>query len=712
MPAAKAPKPHLLFVEDEVTLREHLAERLSDEYVVDTAGNGNEALLAVMRAKPALVVTDIVMPDMDGVELLKTLRQAPGTRGIPVLLISGRAADEHRIEGFEEGADGFLPKPYTERELRALIGSMLRSAQMRAEAASREAREQALQQAVIERATLLESITDAFYAVDRQWRFTYVNQRALDYYGKERAELLGKRLWDVFPMTRGSAFEEQYLRASREQCAVSFETVSPLTGRWVEVHAYPTPQGLAVNFRDIGERKQIEVELKRALAELHAREEQLRQNQLQLASEVDAMRRLHELVNRLLGCNDLQTALEEVLDAAIALLGADMGNVQLLDPRTRELQIVAHRGFRADFLKHLRSVEGDPGAVCARAAQEGQRAIVEDVQTDAGFAPHRAIAAAAGFRAVQSTSVTSRSGELLGVLSTHFRNPHRPSERALRMVDLYARQAAEFLERMRVEASLKEADRRKSEFLAVLAHELRNPLAPIRNGLQILRLRAFADELSQRTVNMMDRQLSHLVHLVDDLLDVGRITRGNIALNREKILLTEVLASAVEASRPLIEAHGHELVIDLRPTRPVIIDGDHHRLAQVLSNLLSNSARYTDRGGTITLRLDCEAGEAVVSVHDTGIGIPTHALEQVFEMFSQVQPGDARSEGGLGIGLSLVRKLTQLHGGSVTAASEGPGTGSVFTVRLPIVQEGLAVSPTGAQPGREDLNRNPAAREV
>jgi DNA-binding response OmpR family regulator len=142
-PVAKAAKPRILFVEDEAVLREHLARRLSDEYIVDTAGNGNDALLVVMRAKPALVVTDIVMPDMDGVELLKTLRQTPGTRGIPVLLISGRAADEHRIEGFDQGADGFLPKPYTERELRALIGSMLRSARSRAEAAGRDAREQA-----------------------------------------------------------------------------------------------------------------------------------------------------------------------------------------------------------------------------------------------------------------------------------------------------------------------------------------------------------------------------------------------------------------------------------------------------------------------------------------------------------------------------------------------------------------------------------------
>jgi DNA-binding response OmpR family regulator len=159
-PQAAETKTRILFVEDEATLREHLADKLSDEYVVDTAGNGNEALLAVMRAKPALVVSDIVMPDMDGVELLKTLRQSPGTRAIPVLLISGRAADEHRIEGFEQGADGFLAKPYTERELRALIGSMLRSAQSRAESAVRQARDQVEQQTAAERANSRRTLAE------------------------------------------------------------------------------------------------------------------------------------------------------------------------------------------------------------------------------------------------------------------------------------------------------------------------------------------------------------------------------------------------------------------------------------------------------------------------------------------------------------------------------------------------------------------------
>jgi PAS domain S-box-containing protein len=450
-PAAKPTKPRILFVEDEAILREHLAERLSDEYIVDTAGNGNDALLAVMRAKPALVVTDIVMPDMDGVELLKTLRQTPGTRGIPVLLISGRAADEHRIEGFEQGADGFLPKPYTERELRALIGSMLRSARSRAEAAGRDARELAEKRAMAERATLLEGIADGFYALDRMSRFTYANQRALDFYGKARSELLGRSFWEVFPSARGSMVEQHFEHALLDRCSVSFETVSPEAGRWFEVRVYPTSQGLAVNLHDISRRKQIEKELEHALAELHDREEQLRRSQQQLASEADSMRRLHELVHRLLACGDLQIALEDVLEATLELLDADMGHVEVSHPPTGKLLVVAHRGFGEGVLQHFQSAGGNPSAVSARTVRDGKRTIVEDVQTDRAWSPDRGIATSAGFRAVVSTPLTSRDGEVLGVLSAHFRNPRHPSERSMQMVDLYARQAADFLERQRVE---------------------------------------------------------------------------------------------------------------------------------------------------------------------------------------------------------------------------------------------------------------------
>ena len=261
MPEATAAKPRILFVEDDITVRDHLAQKLSDEYVVDTADNGNEALLAVIRAKPSLVVSDIVMPDMDGVELLKTLRESPGTRGIPVLLISGRAADEYRIEGFDKGADGFLAKPYTERELRALIGSMLRAAKLRTDAAAREARDRVEQRALSERVTLFESMAGGFYALDRQWRFTYVNQRALDFFRLSQAQLMGSHYWDVIAGARGSVLEEQFRRAVEEPCSVFFEMISPPANRWIEVHANPTTRGLAVNFRDINQRKVRELQL-------------------------------------------------------------------------------------------------------------------------------------------------------------------------------------------------------------------------------------------------------------------------------------------------------------------------------------------------------------------------------------------------------------------------------------------------------------------
>jgi PAS domain S-box-containing protein len=509
-----SPKPRILIVEDDVSLCRSLRRLLSDEYTVETASNGREALSAVLQAPPLLVVTDIIMPELDGIGLLKALRSVRRTQMIPVLLISGNALDEQRIEGFEEGADGYLAKPYTERELRACIGSMLKSARRREETARREALEQAEQRALADRAILLESITDAFYALDRDFRFTYLNQRALGHFGAAREALLGQVVWDIFPKTRGTVFQQEYERALREQCSVAFEAVSVLSSRWVEVRAYTTPQGLAVYFRDITDRKQAE--------------EQLR-----------------------------------------------------------------------------------------------------------------------------------------------------------------------------------EADRRKSEFLAVLAHELRNPLAPLRNGLYTLKLRPDPDPTMSETVSMMDRQMTHLVRLVDDLLDMSRITSGKLELRRQKILLTEVLGRAVEASRAFIEAHRHELVLDLRGG-DLWVDGDPDRLAQVFSNLLFNSAKYTERGGRITLTLARENGATVVTVQDNGIGMQPSAFEEVFDMFSQVRPHEALAMDGLGIGLSLVRTLVQRHGGSVQAFSEGLGKGSRFTVRLPLVEAPVATfdlvsPPTAHSPGQRVL---------
>ena len=239
------------------------------------------------------------------------------------------------------------------------------------------------------------------------------------------------------------------------------------------------------------------------------------------------------------------------------------------------------------------------------------------------------------------------------------------------------------------EQALKDADRRKNEFLATLAHELRNPLAPLRNGVQILRMAAGDPLAVEQCLAMMDRQLTQMARLVDDLMDVNRITSGKVALRKERVDLGRVILQAVETSRPRIEAGGHELMLDLS-SQPLFVDSDVVRLAQVVGNLLNNAAKYTDRGGRITLSTRAEDGEAVIRVRDTGVGIPADMLARVFDMFTQVDRDRGRVQEGLGIGLTLVKRLVEMHGGSVVARSAGPGKGSEFEVRLPLAPRASA----------------------
>jgi PAS domain S-box-containing protein len=247
--------------------------------------------------------------------------------------------------------------------------------------------------------------------------------------------------------------------------------------------------------------------------------------------------------------------------------------------------------------------------------------------------------------------------------------------------------ARDISERKRAEQALRDADRRKDEFLALLAHELRNPLAPLRNGLQVMRLAADDPSAAAQARTMMERQLGHMVRLIDDLLDVSRISRSKMELRRCRVLLADVLSSAVETARPAIEAAGHQLTLAL-PPEPVALDADLTRLAQVFGNLLSNSAKYTPHGGHIRLAAVRRGSDVVVSVRDTGIGIPPESLASIFDMFSQVDRSLERSTGGLGIGLALVKGLVEMHDGSVTAESAGVGKGSTFTVRLPVLEAG------------------------
>ncbi len=246
--------------------------------------------------------------------------------------------------------------------------------------------------------------------------------------------------------------------------------------------------------------------------------------------------------------------------------------------------------------------------------------------------------------------------------------------------------ARDITERKRLYEQLQEADRRKDEFLAILAHELRNPLAPIRNALQIIRLAGDNKASVEKAAVVMERQLQQMVRLIDDLMDVTRIARNKMKLRQERVELGTVVRNALETSRPLIEAAGHELTVAL-PDEPILVDADSARLSQVFSNLLNNAAKYTERGGRIAVTLQREGSHAVLRVKDAGIGISAEHLPHLFEMFSQVERSLERSQGGLGIGLNLAKRLTEMHGGTIEVHSEGLNKGSEFIVRLPAVSD-------------------------
>jgi two-component system CheB/CheR fusion protein len=283
-------------------------------------------------------------------------------------------------------------------------------------------------------------------------------------------------------------------------------------------------------------------------------------------------------------------------------------------------------------------------------------------------------------------------------------------ERLVPAVHRALREARERAERERLEEALRqraealaEADRRKDEFLAMLAHELRNPLAPIRNALQIMRLRGVHDPALESARDIIERQVQHLTRLVEDLLDVSRITRGKVQLRKERVDLSATATLALEIARPLIEKRHHRLSVELA-AGPLWLEADPVRLEQVISNLLNNAAKYTDPGGHITLTTAREGDEAVLRVRDTGIGISPEMQARIFDLFIQADRALDRSQGGLGIGLTLVRRLVELHGGTIHVASPGPGRGSEFSVRLPVVERpeeaAAPASPPPATAGR------------
>lgn len=287
---------------------------------------------------------------------------------------------------------------------------------------------------------------------------------------------------------------------------------------------------------------------------------------------------------------------------------------------------------------------------------------------------------------------------LIGTLSFASRSRNQFDDDELDFLRTICQYVTAAYERLRLIRQLKEADRRKDEFLATLAHELRNPLAPLQNGLEMLQLAGDNSRVLEESWAMMNRQLAQMVRLIDDLMDLGRINRGKLELRKQRVDLAGVIQQAIETSRPMIEQAEHNLTFTI-PSSPIHVDADLTRLSQVFGNLLNNAAKYTDRGGRISVSIERVGNQAVVRVRDNGVGIPKDMLVRIFDAFTQVDQSLEKAQGGLGIGLSLAKWLVELHGGTVEARSEG--LGSEFTVRLPAIatpEPAVAPKPKLKQP--------------
>lgn len=417
-----------------------------------------------------------------------------------------------------------------------------------------------------------------------------------------------------------------------------------------------------------------------------------------VAADLQDTQRLRELGERLVIEGDIQTLYQEILTTAIALTCADAGTVQIFDAATQDLLLLATQGFERDMTEHFYRVNASSSTSCSIALKNGDRTFVnfevaESADPDGSMRLH----VEAGYRSAQSTPLMARSGRPLGMISTHWRNHHQPSERELRFLDLLARQAADLIKQrlitaereqllVREQAARAEADRAnriKDEFLAVLSHELRSPLNPILGWSKLLQQGKLDAAKTKMALMTIERNAQLQVQLIDDLLDISRILSGKLSLTTLPVDLSGVISAAQETVRLAAEAKVIQIQTNLSPTVGMVL-GDAGRLQQVAWNLLSNAVKFTPHGGQVTITLTSDETHMQIQVSDTGKGIAPEFLPYVFEHFRQEDSATTRKFGGLGLGLAITRQIVEMHGGQITVSSPGEGKGATFIVRIPL----------------------------
>jgi signal transduction histidine kinase len=417
-------------------------------------------------------------------------------------------------------------------------------------------------------------------------------------------------------------------------------------------------------------------ERKAAEAALHAVKDEL---ELQVAD----LRRLHEMSLRITSTLDIESVLREVLQVALTVQGAKLGLLSLCDPERDGLKLQVSHGFDDACISELAWVPPGGGA-CGTCYAQRRRVVVEDVETDPIFADYLHIARMAGFRAVHSTPLMTRSGTIIGVLSVHFRQPHRPSERETRLMDLYAQMAADAIENARLYKHAQDAIQVRDHFLSIAAHELKTPLTSLLGTAQLLLRRSERDGAAQgsaaKAMNVIVSQAKRLNKMILSLLDVSRIETGRLTIERAPVDLCALARRVVEELQPALDRHAVDCQL---PGAELMIEGDEVRLEQVVQNLLSNAVKYSPDGSSVVMRLEQQGDMARLIVTDSGIGIPQNDLPQLFQRFYRASNADTQHISGMGIGLYVVKEIVTLHGGTV-AVESCEGAGSAFTICLPL----------------------------
>lgn len=523
-------------------------------------------------------------------------------------------------------------------------------------------------------AAIVESSDDAILSMDMEGKVTSWNRGAERLYGYTTGDMVGKPISVLIPHDHVDDFPAIMQRIRRGEGIDHHETVRIAKGgRRIDVSLTTSPIrdargrviGVSKSARDISERKRTE-----AVLQKHTERTQL----------------LWEAAGVLLTTDEPHAMLQRLFAKIEASFGLDVYLNYMVMEGGEELRLVSCAGIDQDVAAGISRLAFGQ-AICGTVAL--RRAPIVATRIQDSHEPMVQIVKGLGVRTYACTPLLAGQ-RLLGTLSFASRTRDDFDQDEVEFLQTISHYVASAYERLRLIEQLREEDRRKDEFLAMLAHELRNPLAPIRTGVQLIQRAGQNTALMEKACAIMERQLQHMVRLVDDLLDVSRVTRNKLELRKEWVDLATIVQSALETSRPLIEAFGHELTVSL-PAEPVVLAADGVRLAQAFANLLNNAAKYTERGGRIQVTANApsdgegSASEVVVRVRDTGIGIPADELPSIFDMFVQVERSSERLQGGLGIGLTLAQRLIQMHGGTLSAFSDGPGKGSEFVVRLPVV---------------------------